>query len=74
MYRVTLAALTLRAVGGKALHLSQRFGLRPGTPKSPLEPTFQIIRLQIPVPPGMGIFYLGSKPTLHPLEQSYEIA
>ena len=40
MYRVTLAALTLRAAGGKALHLSQRFGLRPGTPKSPLEPVF----------------------------------
>ena len=33
MYRVTLAALTLRAAGGKALHLSQRFGLRPGTQK-----------------------------------------
>ena len=29
VYRATLAALTLRLAGGRALHLNRRFGLRP---------------------------------------------
>ena len=38
VYRATLAALTIRLAGGRALHLNRRFGLRPGESKVFLYP------------------------------------